>query len=449
MPDESIFPIIFLGIADHIPDKQGPFPINPIDIFQLSKYKKHIVFPISLAGSHWVFLVNDSVFHKGVRERIEIALRSVKDPHLFWQLGISPAVNSGVASQAQHTTESASPHLPNNIQQGSQGSLNIVTSDTGEWLLMAGPLPDFAVVPEPGRFIVEGAIADRKEIIGEVEFLYVPIPPLSLEQMKAIEANPDSVKEIKIVLACRHCQSKLLTYTALNRNPKIEEEGFCWHQDIADTFCCTCGKTKMPLTYMRQNLHALLGRENIKPSGDLDYVRMYAHSRIAQIAKEFNELLRLKTDESSVQKYLDVHPVLFARFHASKLFIKPTILGQFQPDFAVLDTENKLVLIEIEKPGMKLFKANGHLRAELFHAYEQVRDWTHKLERHPAAVIEGLGLKTDEVMAVRGAVIAGRTKNEKSNHLHRHRANSVYDGIEFLTFDDLPASLLEISRKMA
>jgi len=96
---------------------------------------------------------------------------------------------------------------------------------------------------------------------------------------------------------------------------------------------------------------------------------------------------------------------------------------------------------------MRLFKKNGHLRNDLNHAYEQVQDWLNEVMKHRSAVIEGLGLKPDDVLSIRGCVIAGRAKLEDREHLRRHMSQPR-QGIEFFTFDMLGQSLAGVARDL-
>ncbi len=59
------------------------------------------------------------------------------------------------------------------------------------------------------------------------------------------------------------------------------------------------------------------------------------------------------------------------------------------------------------------------------------------------------GLDLNEVNAVKGVVIAGRTKGHNKEHLKRHISQPVYDDIEFMTLDDLGKSLFQISKDLA
>jgi hypothetical protein len=197
-------------------------------------------------------------------------------------------------------------------------------------------------------------------------------------------------------------------------------------------------------------MHGMLGRDKRLSSGDINYVRRYGYAEINNIVKEFNKLLEdSKKQEEDFQKFIESHAVMLAQFHAHKLFVKPKILGKYAADFACLTTNDQLLLVELENPKLKLFKKDGHPTANLMHAYGQVRDWLEEFRKHPHAVLEQFKLDEKEVNSVRGVVVAGRKKGLNRSHLQRHMSKPLYGEIEFLTYDDLMESLLQISRELA
>lgn len=238
-------------------------------------------------------------------------------------------------------------------------------------------------------------------------------------------------------------------YTALNKNLYLEEDGYIWQHDIPDEFKCECGQTNYSLRYVKEGLHGLLLKRLSPSTVGASYIRRYAHEQIIKIIDRFNSLLETKHDEKTFQEYIEKQTIMLSRFHARRLFIKPRILDKFVADFAVLDSRNQLLLIEIESPSLLLFTKKGYPTAKLTHAYGQVRDWLHEYEKYPDAVLASLDLTPDQVVAVRGVVIAGRSSPAIFKHLQRHLSKPLYPEIEFLTFDDLSISLQEISRRLA
>jgi Shedu protein SduA, C-terminal len=170
--------------------------------------------------------------------------------------------------------------------------------------------------------------------------------------------------------------------------------------------------------------------------------------KIVNIVNEFNELLLKQNKEEIFQEFIKKNPLLLAKYHAKNIFIKPNILGKFEPDFVILDSRNHLKLIELEKPSMKLFKKDRQPRQELMHAFGQVVDWLDEYKRNPDAFLECLELNRNQITTVSGVVLAGNSKNEDFKNLQRFYSRPTYSDIELITIDELSSSLLEISKKL-
>ena len=182
---------------------------------------------------------------------------------------------------------------------------------------------------------------------------------------------------------------------------------------------------------------------------NLSFVRRYGHAQIQKIVKDYIKCLDTEKLEQPIQQFIEKHPILLSRFHATRLFYKPGIIGKFQADFVILDSDKQLWFVEIERPTIKLFKAGGHPTAPLIQAYSQVTDWLGEYANYPGAILNALNLNQSDVLSVRGAVIVGRSKSITEAHHQRHLLNPPYPNIEFMTLDDLGNSLLSISRKLA
>ena len=269
------------------------------------------------------------------------------------------------------------------------------------------------------------------------------------DQIRAIASDPNAVKSIRMDLGCKVCSDKLKAYTGLNRSPQVELEGYIWQTELEDEFTCKCGNTKYSLEYLKESMHALLLKDFSREYTGLSYVRRYGHSQVVKVIQEFTNLLNRERLESPLQEFIERHPILLSRFHAKRLFIKPNIVGRFEADFAVVDFREQLWLIELERPSLQLFKRDGHPTQALMHAYGQVTDWLTQYAKYPGAILDAINLRAEDVVSVRGAVIAGRSADITHEVLQRHLSNPPYPNIEFMTCDDLGVSLLQISKKIA
>jgi hypothetical protein len=313
------------------------------------------------------------------------------------------------------------------------------------WTLLFVPLHEPAIVIErPGVVEVRGASRDGP-VLGTLIFAVAEPLPLTPERIAAIRADPNARKGVRVVLACKQCQSKMRTYAALGRDEKQEAEGWLWSENLPDRFSCDCGATSLDLTITRRNLHGLLGAHTV--SDNAEFMPLYEMASLAHLRGQFARLLNEEPREEALQVFLADNPVLLHIFPAVRLFSKPPILTQFVADFAIVTPKKELLLIEIEKTTTRLMKKDGGLAADLSHAFDQVRGWLHLADEHRVALLDMLGIKREEVSAVRGIVIAGREVGADSAHLRRLKG-SDWGPVALYTYDDLLFALDSLIDRM-
>jgi hypothetical protein len=423
--------VIFLGLADHWQDGIQPFPIGAVDLYQLSRHKLHIVYPGIIGSNHWVFLLSSEFLRKTDLTK--------------WRIRVCDEADNELGTFRVHEEKrgvlSESPIADSKIPS------TLIYKEEG----MDFSLLHFSIdgtIHHPGTYRVQSILEEKVVEIGSVQFHYQKSPALTPDQIKAIESDPHSAKTVFMKFSCKHCPSSINVYTGLNRSMEIEKEGAIWQLNVADRFRCECGKTTFSLEYLRESMHGLLLKDFALEVSGLSYIRRYGHQQVIKVVGEFRRLLVSEKTEQPIQKFIEENPILLSRFSAKRLFIKPNIVGRFQADFVVLDSKNRLWFIELERPSLKLFKKDGHPTAALMHAYEQVNDWLQQYTKYQNAILEGLKLKTSDVVATGAAVIAGRNELIPIEVLQRFSLNPPYHNIEFLTLDDLCESLLIISRKL-
>lgn len=111
------------------------------------------------------------------------------------------------------------------------------------------------------------------------------------------------------------------------------------------------------------------------------------------------EAVRAKIDfafsENSEIELLEIlknNSFLFYQLYSRKYGIQPnfseiSFAGEMRCDFAWLNNNSdgpEWVLVEIEKPNMKLFLKNGDPSRELNHAIEQVKSWDRYFKENPS-----------------------------------------------------------------
>ena len=221
----------------------------------------------------------------------------------------------------------------------------------------------------------------------------------------------------------------------IEKENKLNQEGWEWYEDAADNFACQCGKTIINLEYIRSNLHALLGRRRPSNQG-LSFIPMYEKNALKTTQSGFVELLTSSPKEEILQKFIQENPILLHQFPAERIIPKPPIFSQYVADFAILTAQKELLFIESEKASTKLMKKNGDRASDLVHAFDQVRHWLQIIDEHRLGVLDDLNIDRNEVSTIRGVVIAGRETGydaQKLRHLKMHKE----ERISFLTYDDL------------
>ena len=175
---------------------------------------------------------------------------------------------------------------------------------------------------------------------------------------------------------------------------------------------------------------------------------MYEQGAIRTLCQEFATLIQSNCPEERVQKFIEANPLLLHQFGAEQLFLKPPLLTHRNADFAILTHHRELIFVEIERPALRILKRDGGLAAELQHAIDQVREWLQIADDHRIATLDCIGLKHEDVASVSGLVIAGQDGALSASHLRRLKGADM-GRIRFLTYDDLQASLVSLSRSVS
>lgn len=316
------------------------------------------------------------------------------------------------------------------------------------WALRVVGLNKDFMIMEPGKYEVYLKIGSNDHFLGETQFAFATPAPLSPDDTVALKSDPLSVKLVRMELSCKSCKDRLRVYAGLDRNPKLEDEGWQWHRSLGPEFVCSCGKTKFPLVYLREGLSGALVRST-QPltSNAVDLLRTYEVSALEEACREFAGLLDRSSSEEEVQNFLESHPVFWHSFAPVKLMFKKPILSKYVTDFVILNERKELMLVEIEKPGTPLIKDDGAMRHELQHAMAQANNWLQQLGEHRAAGLDCIGLKMDDVVRVKALVVAGRTPKDPA--LNRRLRFLEMNDITFLTFDDLLHRTREVIRHIA
>jgi Domain of unknown function (DUF4263) len=413
----------FLGFCDRTQEVRDGHPAFwGFNLMRVSENRVFSIFPCNLRGTGIVM----GLYDPKPNEEIKLLFRERESKATF-NLSMQMLLSSGETQEAMHDNN----------------RLNI------GWKLIATPLGADIIVSAPGYYDVYREIEDSQIYLSSVTFFHTETPPFTTEDVLAIKSDPLASKFIRMTVKCTECGDTFNAYVGIEKSPNSEEKGFLWSPDLPDRrFACSCNKINFDLKYIRTGLHGLL-RRNTDPaiSTNISADRLYERTALEQICRDYQKLIDGDSKEEILQNFLEANPIFFHVFLPNKLFFKPKILTKYIADFAILNERNELVLIEIERPQIKLSKKDGGHTAELEHAFFQVRSWIQEVNDHRAAVLSPLNLELRQVAKVKGIVIGGRNPNNE-DHLKLLRASSHHD-IEFFTYDDLLKAVSELVKHLA
>ena len=110
----------------------------------------------------------------------------------------------------------------------------------------------------------------------------------------------------------------------------MEQEGKIWFENLQDSFHCECGKTKIDLRYIKENLHGLLMKEKL--SSNFSMTHLYDQSALNSLCHNFKALLDRDPSEEEVQQFIKNNPLILHQFSPINTFFKKPILNKYQTD---------------------------------------------------------------------------------------------------------------------
>ncbi len=417
--------VALMGWCDRAATIEGPHPAFAFTNIQgLSYSRVSHFFPFSLEGTTLIF----GLYNPKAQESLSVEFRHSDDSKAF-DLTLN-------VSQLQVFDPVSKQFIDATAVPLSAGWLV-------QMIQIVGPV--LITRPDTLRAFLKGSDEDR--FLASFHVLHASLPLYSPDQVAALRSDPLARRIVKVTYSCPECKSKFQTYAALERNQTLEDEGYAWFAQLGDEFQCSCGKMVFRLEYLRTGLHGLLSR-SLAPDHDsaASYMRLYEITKLEQDCRKFKALLDANVSEEELQNFLEAHPIFFARFSASRLIHKPKIMLKYVADFAILNRRKELLLIEIERPSMRLLTKERRITADLQHAITQVRDWIQEVSDHKAAVLSSHGIELREVAVVKGVVVAGRSPADDEDARSLRRS---FSDIDFYTYDDLLRDTTEIIRQIA
>lgn len=418
--------IAFLGLCERSAYvRDGNTNLFKWNILGLKQNILTHIFPISLNG--WSLTL---ALHSSVTEDITIKIvdKNKKDVG-YVNLRMGVAIKQGDSTP----------------EEDGEGRYVLLPDDG--WNIFSVPIANNDLtIFQPGTYTLLIDNNEKNEVIGQLNYYLVEPPALTPERIIAIKSDPTATKALRIFFSCKECTDGLKAYTALERDEKLEKEGFIWYADLEDEFKCKCNKTVIDTSYVKKNFHGLLGAKNLS-NKEIGNVPLYERSSLEDILSRYQELIKNTPPEEKIQKFIENNPIILHQFPAHKIIFKAPILNKFNTDFVILTPQKELIVIEIEKANTKLLKKDGHITANLNHAFEQVRDWLHCIDEHRLAILEDMNIDKNSVSIVKGVVIAGVDSGYDAAHLRKLKG-ADWGRITFLTFDDLTSALNSLIRNI-
>ncbi len=419
--------VAFLGVCDRLSKVRNVDPrFSSLNILGLRREVVGRIYPLVLDHLWPIFAVYDAA---SIREFEIICVSNSRGELFRWNVRFEL-------------------HPADHIPADPTATEELLVSSEGSWSLVSSTFPKPNVLFSPGRlqFLLKGQ--EQNIPIGTLDFYYAHAPPLTEDRIAAIRSDPRAAKLANVRVGCGKCGEKILIYTGLEKSKTLQAEGYIWYTELPDRFVCKCetGRTDVDLRMLRESLHVVLGETGLSWE-DISITRLYEKTTLGGIADRFRRLLERDAEEPEVQTFLEENPILFHRFSPWKIVKKPPLLNKYQADFAVLSNNEELLLIEIEKPGKRIFKKDGGRTANFTHALEQVQNWLHTFQVHRLACLDAMNLKEDPVAGVRGVVIMGRDAACDRDQLSRLKATDLGQ-ISFFTYDDIAESLEVLIREI-
>lgn len=429
--DNEIKPIYLIGICDRfnqpvIGHLQNGSAITRIDIIGLKTFYGSVVFPFVGQHVHFVLLIdNEYVNKQGEAAKLNVFISDSDGGEVG---------NIEITAQAYR------------ISGPGGGEEDFLSRFT----LSAVSIPD-AVFFRPGTYVADVEIDGNRYRAGSFIMAHTPALPLTEERIRAIKSDPEAVKGVLFELSCKQCGATLKTEAKLERSAAKTE--YIWYEDLENSYECECGKVKFDLVYLRENLHGLLGRKQSPLTLEAGLERQYTSGALRKISDDFWKVIGAEKTETKileqvVQEYMEQNPLTLAMFSPQLIKKKAPATAAYRTDFVIYDNSKRLVLVEIERPGLRLFTKSGQVAAPLTHAFGQVEDWLMRARRNRLGLIDDLGMKgfgIDDVQGIRGVVIAGRSRVENGPQMEKlHGRNDI----DFFTYDDLYKFLRNITAKL-
>lgn len=407
------------------------------DFYQVGDLVALPFFPQNLQGCYLLLGFPTSAIGSG--ETIRIVVRDFNSPARSTWVDVegenveSPRFANYAAVAHPYTPEASESTKTRNLTP-------VLLSSDADFKLMPIPMPPL-LVPEPTKVEVLAQTGGQERTLGSFQCRFIRPAALSAEERQAIRSRPGAVRGLQLQLRCKICDDTFKLYDVLDPDDSEPPPmGMVKLSQAPESWKCLCGKTTLPLQYLKSGAHDLFrSATTIGTEQEIKFTPLYQPDSIAAIIQAFERVILSSPPEEQVQKFIESHPILWNFLAPKRIWNKPPILSHFKADFAILTRTNTLYFIEIEKPTTKLFKRRGGIHSKLQVGLDQLREWQDKVRKHRAAVLDCLELDRTDV-EIKFLLVAGLARAAVPNHLSNFKSSdSPADA--FFCFDEL-ASIL-------
>lgn len=419
----------------------------------------HTVFfpflPQKLNGLYLLVGVNKDIFYSGKGYKFKIELIDDSDPeNKGWvnqELGIIKAGGDDHASMQG---------APNIIGASASDrdwltSFNISMSlnnadEPGAYEILPTPAPPL-IITKPTSISVVVQWEDKTYKLGKIYCGIVEPQPISKAERLAIASRPGAAKALVLVVSCEKCNDKQRIYTLLDKDDypseKLEKDAV-YIDNAPDTWICKCKKTKMDLTFIKKGVHDLFRRSG-GIEQDASFTPLYERGQLANLCYDYQELINSNTGEEKVQVFIENNPIFWSFLSPTRIIHKPPILTKKKADFAILNAQKILYIVEIEKPQTSLFTKKGGLHSEVQKGVDQIRDWNLVISDHRIAFLRELDIKEDEVHEIRFILIAGLAHKTDTECLMKLQRSAPVQNTQFYCFDELASFVHNLESQLS
>lgn len=366
-------------------------------------------------------------------QRIEITDVQNNNNKCWIDVSATPAKQSNPIERFEYLVNRSPSLISNSKEHGF--NIEMPPMADNSYYLVPFPCPSMPILG-PTTLRVEWICNGARVQLGDLQLGFKGLPPLTIEERRALLASPHVIGKVKIAIKCKECGECFEAIAYLDEEARARDDSgkmLPLLSSMDDYWCCKCKNINADVSIFKRSAEAVF-RNQIRTQGD-SYTSLapaYQHSRLLGMVNEFREIVATARREEDVQKFIESNPIVWSFLTPKKILHKPSILTKYKADFAILSYDKTLHFVEIEKPSTRLFRKTGGRHSDVQQPFNQISDWKITVENHRQAVLDEINIKREDVSAIRYIVVAG-TEPDAASMIRRDAPTDT----TFLSFGDL------------